>query len=573
MILQSLISLYDRLYAEGKVLHYGFMEKDIGFVINIDKNGNMLGPPEELRNKIVFKKFSRYEYKKSFVPYSTKINSRSRNGASTANFLVDGPAYVFGVRGNNLSPTHTHLASFKNRIEEVCGNTTDEALVALRKFYDTWNPENMIAFENAKKMVDTHSKLVAFRLEGDNCFIHERPASMELWLEYLDKEVYSTGTNLIDGTTCDIQSTYSQLNIGTGVSLVSFNEKAYESYGKTKNENAQISVMDDFKIGVALNYLVNSRNNRVNIGDTKIVFWASRASKIESIFGILIDPYIAEKDVEKELQNTLINMRLGKMPQKIEKEEQTDFFIFGFSTSGKGRISTRFWHKSTVADMYNKLQDHFSNLCIEDPFEVPVSYGISNLVQETARKSDGVPPILPGALLVSIITGVAYPYRLYTGTLARIRVESHSDKYNIKHLKASILKATLIRNFNKEVTVSLDNTNKDTPYLLGRLFALLEKTQSDALGQTNTTVKSRFFGSASATPAAVFPRLIKLVQHHVKKSEYGDYMDHKIEEVMRNLNEFPTNLTLQDQGVFMIGYYHQRNDLYKKKGDNCDAQK
>ena len=109
--------------------------------------------------------------------------------------------------------------------------------------------------------------------------------------------------------------------------------------------------------------------------------------------------------------------------------------------------------------------------------------------------------------------------------------------------------------------MSLDTERMETGYLLGRLFAVLEKAQSDALGQINTTIKDRFFTAASATPATVFPRLLSLAQHHIEKAEYGYMSEKRIAEIMEHIDSFPAHLNLQDQGLFAIGYYHQKNAM------------
>jgi CRISPR-associated protein Csd1 len=113
--------------------------------------------------------------------------------------------------------------------------------------------------------------------------------------------------------------------------------------------------------------------------------------------------------------------------------------------------------------------------------------------------------------------------------------------------------------------MSLDQDKKDIAYLLGRLFAVLEKSQLDALGKVNATIKDRYFSSASATPATVFPRLLRLAQHHIEKSEYGYVSDRRIADIMEHVRSFPQHMSLEDQGLFAIAYYQQKNALYKKK--------
>ncbi|HUW33037.1 MAG TPA: type I-C CRISPR-associated protein Cas8c/Csd1, partial [Planctomycetota bacterium] len=130
-----------------------------------------------------------------------------------------------------------------------------------------------------------------------------------------------------------------------------------------------------------------------------------------------------------------------------------------------------------------------------------------------------------------------------------------------------------IAGLDKEITMTLDTSNTNVAYLLGRLFATLEKAQKDAVPGANTTIKDRFFGSASATPRSVFPLLICRAQHHIQKAEYGRFTDKIIEKIMAGISDFPAHLALEDQGLFAIGYYHQRPELYRKADDKNTEHK
>ena len=115
--------------------------------------------------------------------------------------------------------------------------------------------------------------------------------------------------------------------------------------------------------------------------------------------------------------------------------------------------------------------------------------------------------------------------------------------------------------------MSLDKDSTNTAYRLGRLFAVLEKAQKDAVPGANTTIKDRYYGSASATPRTVFPQLLRLAQHHIQKAVYGRRNDGMIEDVMQGIQEFPAHLSLDNQGMFAIGYYHQRQAFFTKSTD------
>jgi len=554
MIFQSLVSLYERLSETGQVPPFGFSQEEIGFVVNIDEKGNMLGQPEDLRKKISANK---YDFVLSRVPYSNKVDVRSGNAATTPNFMVDKADYIFGMSGNALKPRYRD--SFRKRIEEVCGNSTDKGIQAVRAFLRTWNPFDSSKLKNWKEICGPHGKWVAFRLQGDAGFVHERPDVQKLWQEFIEKEKFPQGVSLVDGMEHDLQFQYSQFKFGTGASLVSFNEVAYESYGKKKGENAPISVDAEFKSSTALKYLFRSKTQRIQIADAITVFWTERASPVEYFMGQVLNPKLEDDKDAVRVQKFLESVRKGVLPNEIKEDADLRFYILGMSLN-KARLALRFWYVCSVDELMKRLRMHFKHLEMERASEKDISFpGIWHLLKETARETKNISPVLGGAIARSILTGTDYPQNLYQGVLGRIRADRR-----ISYLRASILKAVLTRNYKWEVPMSLDTERRDTAYLLGRLFAVLEKAQLDALGKVNSTIKDRFFSSASSTPATVFPGLIRLSQHHIEKAEYGHVSDRRIAEIMEHIDGFPPHLSLQEQGLFAIAYYHQKNALYRK---------
>jgi CRISPR-associated protein Csd1 len=554
MIFQSLISLYDRLYETEAVPLYGFSEEDIGFVVTIDKDGSLIGQPEDLRTKI---KTNIYTFFPSEVPYSNQVNVRANAAAKTPNFMVDKADYIFGMAGT--SEKKVHHESFEKLVQDVCGNSDDDGVVAVKAFLRKWEPGDSVKLDGWKNICGTYGKWVAFKLQGDTGFIHERPAIKMLWSEYVAKENYPEGVSFVDGRKHPIQKQYAQFKFGSGASLVSFNEKAYESYGKIRGANAPISVEAEFKSATALKFLLRSKTRRLRIADTTTVFWAERESAVETFMGQVLNPFSDGTDAVP-VQKFLEAVRAGEMPSGIEDDGNVKFYILGLSVN-KARLALRFWLVCSVGKMLTRLQRHFKNLEMERNHERDIEFpGIWHLLKETARETKNISPVLGGALTRSILTGANYPQNLYQGVLGRIRASQ-----NINYLKASILKAVLQRNYKKEVPMSLDPDKKDIAYLLGRLFAVLEKAQLDALGKINTTIKDRFFSAASATPATVFPQMLRLAQHYIEKAAYGHVSDRRIAEIMEHIGAFPKHMGLEDQGLFAIAYYQQKNALYKKK--------
>lgn len=564
MIFQALVNLYDLL--GENVPPFGFSVEDIGFFVTIDKDGNLVGEPEDLRTKIDANK---YDFRTSIVPYSNQVNVRANAAATTPNFMVDKADYLFGMSGS--STREVHHESFKKLINEVCEDSRDDSVVAVKSFLSKWNPKDSIKLRDWQEMCGIHGRWIAFRLKGDSRFVHERPDVARLWSDFVGREKYPQGVSFLDGRVHDLQRQYAQFKFGagapSGASLVSFNEVAYESYGKKRGENAPISVDAEFKSSAALKFLLRSRSHRIRIGDATTVFWAERPSQIETFFGQVMDPSIENREAAIPVRRFLEDIRQGTLPKDLEEDMNLKFYILGFSLN-KARLALRFWHVCSVSDLMDRFHDHFSNLEMErSDRDIPFP-GVWHLLKETARESKDISPVLGGALTRSILTGAHYPQNLFQGVMGRIRAEQAKKHpstgkpiLNVNYLRASILKAVLHRNHNKEVPMSLDPERREVPYLLGRLFAVLEKAQLDALGKVNATIKDRFFSAASATPASVFPRLLRLSQHHIEKAEYGGVSDRRIAEIMEHVNAFPSHMGLQDQGLFAIAYYQQKNAI------------
>ena len=574
MILQSLIALYDRLnrekneesYDEEGVPPLGFSVEDIGFAITIDREGNLIGEPEDLREKISGQK---YEYRRSTVPYSNEINVRSSNAAKTSNFMVDKADYIFGMSGT--SPKNEHWKSFRDKIDEVCENSQDAGVLAVKAFLRQWNPADSTRLSYWEEICGSHGKWAAFKLEGDRDFIHERSEVRELWRAFIERKEYPRGISLVDGQIHNLQLQYAQFPFGTGASLVSFNKDAYESYGKRRGENAPISVDAEFKSSAALKFLLRGDTQCLRIEDATTLFWTERKTPVESYLGMFFDPGSGDGETNAAaVRKFLEAARKGVLLEELEEDGEVSFYILGLALN-KARLALRFWYVCSVEKLMRRLGSHFECLKMEKDLsrksvqeEENQNPSIWHLLKETARKPKDISPVLSGALMRSILTGSQYPMSLYQGVMGRIRADR-----DVNHPRASILKAVLVRNYNKEIPMSLNTERRETAYLLGRLFAVLEKVQSDALGKdTNTTIKGSYFSAAAATPARVFPRLLQLSQHHIRKAEYGNTSDKRIGEIMENIENFPPQMGLQDQGLFAIAYYQQKNEIYRKKDKN-----
>ena len=576
MILQSLCHYYDRLSKEHNVPEFGFSIENVGFVLEINAKGNLI-QEYDIRdvagNKI--------RPKLTEIPYSNKVNVRAVN--IQPNFLVDKAAYLIGndQKTKPLRLPECHSA-FIELLKEVLMGIEDEGAEAVLAFYTSWKPQKAPKILKYWEDISSDkSGFIAFKLSGERQYIHLRPKVRRAWQSYLNHQKSKLqGQCLLSGTkNIDLQQLHAQFKgiaggQSSGKSLVSFNIESSESYGKVQSFNAPVSIQSEFKSSTALKSLSHSEKQHLYIGEIYTAYWTERESPIEGMFGMMLDPTETDVSDNAELRETLEAVKDAKIPSKIDPNVK--FFILGLSPNA-ARIAVRFWYVCTVGQLEEKIGQHFRDLSIKKNFDTDPEYpGIWRLLRETVNQkaSDKSPqPLMAGAVMKSILDGTAYPQTLQNAVINRIRTD-----HEINYVRASILKAILVRKYRlnnqrMEVSMALDKENKNPAYLLGRLFATIEKAQQDALGPNiNATIKDRFFGSASATPKIVFPQLLRLAQHYVEKADYGKVRDKEIEEIVCNINDFPAHMSLDEQGLFAIGYYHQRQDFFKSKGSKKDNQ-
>ena len=254
--------------------------------------------------------------------------------------------------------------------------------------------------------------------------------------------------------------------------------------------------------------------------------------------------------------------------QKVDFDEtlldpERPFYVLGLAPNA-ARLSVRFFLRNSFGEMLRHVWEHYRRLEIARPaFDQFETIPLWRLLDETVNQNsrDKSPsPELAGEMLRAILTGGRYPATLLNGVTLRIRAD-----HQITRGRAAIIKAYYLRNQNPDVPeevlqVSLNRESSNIPYNLGRLFSVLEATQSAANPNINTTIKDKFFGSASATPAVVFPSLINLAQKHLRKLDGGLAVTYsrQLEEIMEKLPEqYPARLSLPEQGSFQLGYYHQ----------------
>ncbi len=577
MILQALNSYYERMANDPNsgMPPFGTSLENISFALVLAADGT-LKDVEDLREK----EGNKLRPRKLPVPAAEKKASGIK-----ANFLWDSTSYVIGTddKGKQERTDKCH-AAFIEHIKNNCVNS-DVGLNAVLVFLEDKNCKDVAVRADWPEICGTN---LVFRLEGIPGFVHDRVAARQAWEAFLNKQgTEPTGQCLVTG---ENEQPLARLHPSikgvrdaqsVGASIVSFNLNAFTSYRKEQSFNAPVSEKAAFAYTTALNSLL-SRNCRqkIQIGDASIVFWAECASPAEDFLAELFDPptessnetgSVDDQQTTGKIRGLLKVIRDGKRATDIipDLDESVQFYILGLSPNA-ARLSIRFWEVNSLGNLLMRIGKHFEQLAIIPQFDnEPEFPPLWRLLCQTATlgKNENVPPVLAGGLARAMLTGALYPQTLLPAVLGRIRAE-----HNVTYFRAALLKAFLMRNKQMEVSVSLNPDRTDLPYLLGRLFAVLEKAQEEAIPNTNATIKDRYLGSASATPGQVFNMLLKNSANHISKlrkipEKKGRAIHYEImiQEIIAGFSDFPTTLSAEEQGLFMIGYYHQRKDFFTKK--------
>lgn len=335
--------------------------------------------------------------------------------------------------------------------------------------------------------------------------------------------------------------------------------------------------MASLKYTAALNQLLSDETSHSQLGETTVVYWAEGAEKAyQSIMSILLGKESSE--MTNEIIDSLYKaLESGRLVDADGIDLRKKFYVLGLSPNA-ARLVVRFFHESTFGELLTNIADHKNRMeIIKPPFVVDESLHPWQILQATASrktKEKKILPSLPGDLMNSILRNTNYPTTLFTTVIQRIRTdpESFTDPKANPWQKAAILKGYLIKNKKKRsITVSLNEDNNSTPYILGRLFSVLEFLQNDASnGNLNVTIKDKYFGSAAATPGRVFPLLIHNSANHLRKIRSDQkkftHYDKQVGQLLDRLeSNFPKTFSLEEQGDFYLGYYQQRQKQFTKK--------
>lgn len=494
-------------------------------------------------------------------------------------FLFDNAKYVLGLGGEDIERNERCVESFRALVADLVERTHDEGAIAVARFFDRRKEQLAAIREQHPDGAWTGSEWIAFMLDGDDerC-VHDRSAVRSHWASLRQGTGDGEGGALIRclvtgeiGPAARMHGSIKRVPDAqtAGAALVSFNAEAFASQGLKQGENASVSRAAAEGYVTALNWLLEGTPTRrfrhgIAVGEGAVlVFWTRKASPFTETFSLLMDPPTDPEAVKLLVESP----KKGLAPGPIDN---TAFYAVTLSGNA-ARVVVRDWMEITVREAKGHLRAYFDALAIDGDAGEPL--GIRRLLDAvTAPSGRGLSPDLGARLLHAALHGSPFPRELLAAALRRLRLPPHKlDERRQLRARCALIKATLLRlperGSRLEVPVSLDERNTDVPYLLGRLFAALERLQGEAQGDINATIRDKFFGSASSTPALVFPRLLRLSVHHAAKASSGG-RDPWVEIVKARIIDqlpgvkLPQTLSLEEQGLFAIGYYHQRQSFF-----------
>lgn len=606
MILQALASYYEVLTDRQILERPGWSNSKMSWAAEIDECGRLI-------NLIPLKTESADG--KKMLPRALNLPSPvKKSSGERSNFLWENAEYIFCFpKMPNPDPkTEKRFKTAKELHLKILQDVHTPESIALKSFFETWNINDQISrfSEDEAKSFEKGEYVTFFYKDR---FISEYDSIKTAWQKAYDEAADGEMMiDLISGEKVVPEATHPLIKgvmnaQMAGAALVSFNGKAYESYGHEKNINSPIGKYNSFAYTSALNHLISDKDHRQHIGDMTVVYWVRDGdSDYQSVMDSLLkgsDGGISDEALSSIMRNAAVGNRIFFNEKELLPDNE--FYILGLSPNA-ARISVRFFCQNTFGTIVTNIKKHYDDIyIIKDNRSKWETIPLWALLRETALSASSAKssslqspsidlevkenvksvsstkspsPQMSGDVLKAILFGGRYPETLMYQTIMRIRAEHDVTRGRAAIIKGYLLRNTenlLIYNKIKEVaTVALNEESNYTPYVLGRLFSVLEATQQAANpGGINSTIKDRYFNSACSTPASVFPLLLKLANSHLKKLATGSqvYYNKSISDLIGKIGmTFPQTLSLQEQGTFILGYYHQTQKRFEKKNNDTE---
>jgi CRISPR-associated protein Csd1 len=575
MILQALTKYYETLKEKDEIAPRYYAKAGMSFGLQLDASGELVGI-------IPLKLSVQTGNKTAERPQPLDVpEAVVRSSGIQSNFLWDNAMYLLGLDAKGDAQRAARcFESAKELHLSILKGVESASAQAVRSFFENWQPaqaaKNPIVQPYLEELLGGGNVVFC---GVDTAYSFEDPTVRSAWERYraVNENKYRAQclvTGLSDQPIAYVHPKVKGVQGGqtAGTSIVSANGSAFESYGLSANLNAPVSEYAAFAYTSALNHLIADFDHRMTLDGDTVVCWAENGeAQYQELYMMMANP---RATTEKEVSQTMQNIVQGLPVDLDGYHPETPFYVLCLSPNA-ARVSVRFFLRDTFCSIAKHLGEHYRRLEIamgpnERPYLSP--YWMLKETTPPGSKDDAASPLLAGATLRAILSGAPYPAMLYESILIRIRADRKINRARAATIKAYLTKNILPHHpeFKEVLQVALNEQSTLKPYVLGRLFALLEQAQESANPGINATITDRYFDSACATPKLAFPTLLKLNRHHLAKDEkWGRRNEKLIGELVGKLeaeqDPYPARLSLEEQGLFILGYYHQKQARYMKK--------
>lgn len=520
-----------------------YSETSVRYIIELDGTGRLLNPqPTDTADPA--------------SPRTRRGQRRlapqiQRTAAIRPLLLADNAEYTLGLAREDSKPARVadcHRA-YLALVDRCAEKTGDPAVEAVRRFLHA-DPLAQL------RLPDDFDPSATLTFRVDGVFPIDLPAVQAFWAAEHDP-----AAEVMQCLMCGqerpvlerLQAKIKGIPGGqtSGTAIISANAEAFESYGLRASLIAPTCASCGERFTKAANELLADEASRIRLNKAAFIFWTREV--VDFSFRDFLD-----NPQPEQVHKLLASVRTG---QRMPEVDDTAFYATVLSGSG-GRAVVRDWIDTTVGEAKRHLATWFQRQAIVGPYgEAPVPFGLYALAGAMVRDLNEVAPPVPRALLHAALTGTPLPFDLLYQAVRRNRAEQ-----GVTRQRAALIKLVWLSqqpNAKEDSMVQLDPDNLNPAYRCGRLLAVLEEVQRLAVPGAKATIVDRFFGTASSAPASVFGRLLRGAQPHLAKLERDRpnayyALQRRLEDIQAGLSSFPRILTLEEQGLFALGYYHQR---------------
>lgn len=575
MILQALTRYYEELLERGEIAPPGWSPAKISYALCLDESGAVTQIIPTLKETTVGKKTA-LRPQELVLPAPVK-----RTVGIASNFLWDNSAYLLGADQKGKPERSRNCFQAASQLHhEILDGVASPTAKAILAFFDTWQPERAAEHPALTGQYEDITGAVNLVLRVNGHYPQDDPDIRAVWQQHCgDDDPKALHMQcLVTGREDEIAATHPSVKgvrgaQSSGAALVSFNAPAFCSYEREQNNNAPVGKQAAFAYTAALNHLLADKSNVQLIGDTTVVCWAEGAEPVYQDYAqaILFGGKAPEGLSDNDLRAVLKRLAEGKPCDELGIDPNRPFYILGLAPNA-ARLSVRFFLRDSFGSLMKNVNAHYERLMIAGSrYELLPLWALLRETVNLNSRDKEPSPVMAGAVARAVFSGGLYPVSLLENVMLRIRAER-----NITCGRAAILKAYYLKNPHKDcpkevLTVSLNEDSTNIAYTLGRIFSIYEAAQQAANPGINATIKDKYFNSAAAMPASIFPILNNLYQKHLRKLESSRriYFDKQVCELKSILGEsYPARMTLAQQGAFDLGYYHQTQKRYTKKEEN-----